>query len=351
VSKAVAVRPPAQAPGVRELRGRQKAAVVLVSLGPERAAEILQHLPEEEVEALSAEMAALWKVSPEVAGGVFDELSMRLQVDTFEAQGGLEYAREVLERLLGPEKADEIIGSLSIRGHARPFDFLRKTPPDQIRTFLQDEAPQTVALVLSSIHSSISGRVIAEMDPEEQADVAMRIATMKETNPGVIMDIDSGLRLKLSSVSTQEFASPGGIDSLAQILNSAGRSSERHVIDALGEQDPDLANQVRLRMFTFDDLVELEDRDIQLILREVDAKDLVIALRGVSDELTDKILRNMSQRGAEMLREDMEVQPPQRRAVVEESQGKIVAVVRRLEEAGAVILRRGGEEGGEDELL
>jgi flagellar motor switch protein FliG len=179
----------------------------------------------------------------------------------------------------------------------------------------------------------------------------MRIATMKETNPGVIMDIDSGLRLKLSSVSTQEFASPGGIDSLAQILNSAGRSSERHVIDALGEQDPDLANQVRLRMFTFDDLVELEDRDIQLILREVDAKDLVIALRGVSDELTDKILRNMSQRGAEMLREDMEVQPPQRRAVVEESQGKVVAVVRRLEEAGAVILRRGGEEGGEDELL
>jgi len=349
--QAVATRPSGSPSAVAEMRGRQKAAVVLVSLGPDRAAEILQHLPEEEVEALSAEMANLYRVNPDVASGVFDELAIRLQLDTFESEGGLEYAREVFERLLGKEKADEIIGSLSLRGHARPFDFLRKTPPDHIRAFLHDEAPQTIALVLSSIHPSISGRVLAEMDPEEQGEIAMRIATMKETNPGVIMDIDSGLRLKLSSVSTQEFASPGGVDSLAQILNSAGRSSERHVIESLGEQDPELADQVRLRMFTFEDLVALEDRDIQLILREVDAKELVVALRGVNDELTEKILRNMSQRGAEMLREDMEVQPPQRRAVVEESQGKIVAVVRRLEEAGAVILRRGGEEGGEDELL
>jgi flagellar motor switch protein FliG len=352
VSQALAPRPPAQPPALaRPLQGRQKAAVVLVSLGPERAAEILQHLPQEEVEALSAEMAGLWRVTPEVAAPVFEELALRLQVDELEAQGGLEYAREVLERLLGPDKADEIISALALRGQVRPFDFLRKTPPDQIRTFLQDEAPQTVALVLASLHATISGRVLSEMEPEEQADVALRIATMRETNPGVINDIDSGLRLKLSSISTQEFASPGGVDSLAEILNGAGRSSERHVIEALGEQDPDLANQVRLRMFTFDDLIELEDRDIQLILREIDAKDLVIALRGVSEELTDKILRNMSQRGAEMLREDMEVQPPQRRAVVEEAQGKVVAVVRRLEEAGAVILRRGGEEGGEDELL
>ena len=350
-SQALATRVPAASPVLAGLRGRQKAAVVLVSLGPERAASILQHLPQDEVEALSAEMAQLWRVSPEMSGPVFEELATRLQLDHFEAQGGLEYAREVLERLLGADRADEIIGSLAIRGHVRPFDFLRKTPPDQIRTFLQDEAPQTVALVLASLHSTISGRILAEMEPEEQAEIAMRIATMRETNPGVITDIDAGLRSKLSSISTQEFASPGGVDALAEILNSAGRSSERHVIDSLGEQDPELANDVRLRMFTFDDLVELEDRDIQLILREIDAKDLVIALRGVGEELTTKILRNMSQRGAEMLREDMEVQPPQRRAVVEEAQGKIVAVVRRLEEAGAVILRRGGEEGGEDELL
>ena len=335
---------------VAGLRGRQKAAITLVSLGPERAASVMKHLPSNEVEALSAEMASIWSVDTDTMLGVYGELAERVETHQATKQGGLDYAREVLSNLVGAERADEILASLTAKGEFRPFDFLRRTPPEQIRTFLSDEAPQTVALVLSSLYSGLSGRVLAELPPELQTEVAARIATMGETNPEVIADVDSGLRLKLSAFSTREFASPGGVDSLAEILNSAGRSAERTVIEGLASLDPALADAVRLRMFTFEDVVELEDRDIQLILREVDQKELVLALRGVGEELKEKILRNLSQRGAEMLREDMEVSPPQRRAVVEEAQGKIVAVVRRLEEEGTIVLRSGGAD-AEDELL
>jgi flagellar motor switch protein FliG len=332
------------------MRGRHKAAVALVSLGPERAAAVLGHMPHQEVEALSAEMAAIWSVDNDTMVGVYAELAAGIAQGQQTHQGGLDYAREVLTNLVGPDSADEILASLTAKGEFRPFEFLRRTPPEQIRTFLADEAPQTIALVLASLYSGLSGRVLAELPAELQTDVAARIALMGETNPEVINDVDAGLRLKLSAISTKEFASPGGVDSLAEILNSAGRSAERTVIEGLAAQDPVLADQVRLRMFTFEDIVELEDREIQLILREVDQKDLVLALRGVGEELKEKILRNLSQRGAEMLREDMEVSPPQRRAVVEEAQGKVVAIVRRLEEDGTIILRSAGGE-AEDELL
>jgi flagellar motor switch protein FliG len=335
---------------VSTLRGRQKAAIALVSLGPERAASVLRHLPENEVEALSAEMAAIWNVDNTTMIGVYTELASGVMESAETYMGGLDYAREVLTNLVGPARADEILSSLTAKGDFRPFEFLRRTPPEQIRTFLADEAPQTIALVLASLYSGLSGRVLAELPAELQTEVAQRIALMGETNPEVIADVDAGLRSKLSAISTKEFASPGGVDSLAEILNSAGRSAERTVIEGLAGLDPVLADAVRLRMFTFEDLIELEDRDIQLILREVDQKDLVLALRGVAEDLKEKILRNLSQRGAEMLREDMEVSPPQRRAVVEEAQGKVVAIVRRLEEDGTIILRSGGAE-AEDELL
>ena len=332
------------------MTGRHKAAVALVALGPERAAEILSHMPPAEVEALSVEMAELWGVDQPTTEGVLGELADSVETRSGLMSGGIDYAREVLTHLVGPDRAEEILGGLSTSGDFRPFEFLRRTPPEQIRTFLADEAPQTIALVLSSLYAGLSGRVLAELPAELQTEVASRIAQMGETNPEVIADVDAGLRQKLSAISTQEFASPGGVDSLAEILNSAGRSAERTVIEGLASLDPALADEVRMRMFTFDDLAALEDREIQLILREVDQKDLVLALRGVGEELTDKILRNLSQRGAEMLREDMEVSPPQRRAVVEEAQGKVVAVVRRLEEDGTIVLRSGAGD-AEDELL
>jgi flagellar motor switch protein FliG len=337
-------------PALAMMPGRSKAAVALVALGPERAAGVLAHLPQSEVEILSAEMAQLVGIDVEMSEEVLEELGTSIEKHAGQMRGGPEYAREVLIHLVGEERADEILSGLVPNGDFRPFEFLRRTPPEQILTFLSDEAPQTIALVLSSLYAGLSGRVLAELPSELQTEVAARIAQMGETNPEVIADVDAGLRLKLSAISTQEFASPGGVDSLAEILNSAGRSAERTVIEGLASVDPGLADEVRMRMFTFEDLAELEDRDIQLILRDVDQKDLVLALRGVGNELTDKILRNLSQRGADMLREDMEVSPPQRRAVVEEAQGKVVAVVRRLEEEGTIILRSAGGDAS-DELL
>lgn len=326
------------------LTGRQKAAIFLISIGSERAAEILRFLTEREVEALSAEMAAMWRVKAETTRAVIADLAEQFSAKDYFAMGGPEFAREVLEHLLGPERAEEIIGSLAASAELRPFDFLRRTPPEQIATFLADEAPQTQALVIASLHTSQGALVLSALNPEVQADVALRIATMSDTNPGVVEDIERGLRLKLSNVMTQEFSSAGGIDSLAEILNRAGRSTERNVLQAVAEHDQDLADEIRQRLFTFDDIVILNDRDIQLVLREVDQKDLGVALRGVGAEVAEKIFANMSQRGAEMLREDLETSAPQRRAVVEEAQGRVVAAIRRLEEAGAITLGRGGEE-------
>lgn len=347
-STAVARTPRPGGSAAANLSGRQKAAVLLISLGTERAANILKHLSEREVESLSAEMAALWRVRPETSAAVQAEVSERITRDAT-GVGGPEYAREVLEHLVGPERAEEIIGSVTTKPESRPFEFLRRTPPEQVVAFLKDESPQTVALVVASVHSSLAARVLSELPPELQADVALRIATMSETNPDVIRDIEEGLRHKLANVVGQEFAAAGGVDALAEILNRAGRSTERNVVGAINDRDEQLAEEIRQRLFTFEDLVILQDRDLQLVLREVDQKDLQLALRGVDEALVEKLLSNMSQRGAEMLREDMAASQPQRKAVVEEAQGKIVAAVRRLEDAGALVIRRGGEDGAEEE--
>jgi flagellar motor switch protein FliG len=331
--------------------GRQKAAALLVSLGPEKAAEIMRFLPDEEVEQLSADMAEIYRVDAGVAESLYEELYVRLAPGSEVALGGLEYTREVLENLLGPQRAEEIISLLQARGEVRPFEFLRRTPPEQICTLLKDEAPQTIALVIASLWPSVAGQVLTHLPPEQQAEIAVRIATMRETNPGVIGAIDQGLRYKISAISTAEFHSPGGVDSLADIINNAGRSTERHVIETLARTNPELADEVRMKLFTFEDLAVLEDRDMQLILRDIESKDLVLALRGVPAELTDKFLSNMSERAAQTLREDMEVMPPQRRAAVEEAQGKVVAVVRRLDEEGTIVLPRSDDEGGGGDVV
>jgi flagellar motor switch protein FliG len=267
--------------------------------------------------------------------------------------GGPQFAREVLSHLLGESRAEEIIGSITAQAELRPFDFLRRTPPEQIATFLADEAPQTIALVVASLHSTLGANVLSCLPAETQIDVAMRIATMADTNPGVVEDIERGLRLKLSNVLTQEFSQAGGVDSLAELLNRAGRSTERTVLEAIAETDGELADEIRQKLFTFDDIVLLNDRDIQLLLREVDQKDLGLALRGVADEVKDTIFRNMSTRGADMLREDLETGKPQRRSVVEEAQSRIVGAIRRLEDAGAITIGRGGENGeaSEDDII
>jgi flagellar motor switch protein FliG len=295
-------------------------------------------------------MASLWRIKADTAEEVVQELAERFSdADEF-AMGGPQFAREVLEHLLGPERADEIVGALIAQAELRPFDFLRRTPPEQIVTFLLDEAPQTVALVVASLNTNLSARVMSLLPLELQAEVAVRIATMTETNPGVVEDVERGLRQKLANVVNQEFSSAGGVDSLAEILNRAGRSTERNVLAAIAEHSGELADEIRQRLFTFDDIVVLSDRDIQLVLREVDQKDLGLALRGVEPGVSERIFANMSQRGAEMLREDLETGQPQKRAVVEEAQGRVVAAIRRLEDAGAITIGRGADD-PEDEVI
>jgi flagellar motor switch protein FliG len=322
------------------VRGRQKAAVLLVSLGPEKAAEVFRHLHNDEIESLSLEMAKIGHLDAETSNTVIEELAATVTASDSLAQGGVDYAREVLERAIGPERAAEIIGRLNSVIEMRPFEFLRKTPPEQIVTFLRNEAPQTVALVVANLHTTLAAQVLAHLPESEQAEIALRIARMGETSPDVVKQVEEVMRAKLASVVQQDYTAAGGVKSLAEILNHTDRPTERNVLDSLTEADEELAAEVRRLLFVFEDITKLEDRSIQLILREADQKDLALALRGVTPEVKARILSNMSERGAQMLVEEMEYQPPQRKRVVEEAQGRIVAIVRRLEEAGSIVLSR-----------
>jgi flagellar motor switch protein FliG len=343
---------PAPAPEPRQrpkkIAGRQKAAILLVSLGPHRAAEIFKHLKDEEIETLSLEMAKTRQIPQDTSETVWGELVETVMAEAYVAEGGVDYAREVLERSVGPDRASELIGRLSATIERRPFEFLRRSSPEQIFAFLRNEAPQTIAVVIANLHTALAAEVLAQLPAEQQAEVALRVGTMTEISPDVTREIENVLRQKLSNVVTQEYSSAGGVKSLADILNQSDRTTERNVLDSLAERYAELADQVRMLLFTFEDIVKLDDRSIQLVLKEVDAKDLGLALRGVNEEVKDRIFNNMSERGAEMLREEMEFQPAQRRSVVEEAQGRIVAAIRRLEESGALVITRGGDE---DQLL
>jgi flagellar motor switch protein FliG len=341
----VALEAPRQA--APQLTGRQKAAMLFVSLGHDVAAGIMKHLHDEEIEQLSLEMARTGQIRPTEMSSVYQEVDETLLAWSGFAEGGFGFAREVLEKSVGDDRATEILGRLSAVIEMRPFEFLRRTPPEQIAAFLRNEGPQTVALTIANLHTTLAAQVLALLPAEEQPDVAVRIARMTETRPEVIKEVEAVVRQKLSAVISQEYAASGGVQSLVDILNHADRPTERNILETLGDADEDLAEEVRKLLFVFEDIVKLDDRSIQLVLREVETKDLALALRGVSDEVKDRIMANMSQRGAEMLREEMEYTPPQPRRVVEEAQGKVVAVLRRLEEAGAITIGRGTE----DELV
>jgi flagellar motor switch protein FliG len=335
---------------VAGLKGIEKAAILLVQIGEERASEIFRHLNDSEVEALSLEIAKSRKVPANVSRDVLGEAVETVLAEDYIAEGGVDYARNILERSLGASRAEELIGRLSATIERRPFEFMRRTPPEQIYVFLRNEAPQTVALVIANLHTTLAAQVLSCLEPEEQADVARRVAKMAETRPEVVSHVENVMRQKLSNVIAQEYAAAGGVKSLADILNHSDRSTERNVLDELAKTESELAEEVRLLLFTFEDVVKLDDRSIQMVLKEVDQKDLAIALRGVNEDVRGRIFSNMSERGSELLKEEIEFQPPQRKRVIEEAQGRIVGVVRRLEEAGAVVLSRGGG-GGDDELL
>ncbi len=328
------------------MKGASKAAIALVALGPERAAEVLKHLPEEQAEILSAEIARLGAVDADTIESVAHDL-VEATGPADSARGGIGFTRDVLIRVVGEERADELIAQF-MGGKRKPFDFMRSMSADEVTDLLDGESAQTIALVTVNVRASLSGRVLDMLEPRVQADVAFRVATMSVVEPRVLDDIDAGLREKMASgiQSSRGDAPASGVDVLAQILQGAGRATERQVLGGLELVDAPLAEAVRAKMFTFEDVPKLTDKDLQLVLRDIEQKDLIIALRGASDELLDRVVSNMSQRAGETLREELEMQPALKRAMVEEAQTKVVAAIRELDESGAVTLPGGG--GGED---
>ncbi|WP_369018095.1 flagellar motor switch protein FliG [Thermatribacter velox] len=326
------------------LTGRQKAAILLVSLGPELSAPILKKLSENEIEDITLEIAALEKVPPEIREEVINEFYHMAVAQLYIAQGGVEYAKQLLEKALGPHKAQEIINKLSASLEVTPFESLRRADPLQILNFIQNEHPQTIALVLSYLKPEQSAAILGNLPEGVRGEVAMRLALMDRASPEVVREIESILERKISTFLGQDLTRVAGKQKLIEILNKSDRGTEKSILEAIEEKDPDLAEQIRSEMFVFEDIALLDDRAIQLVLRQVDNKDLALALKGASEEVREKIFKNMSQRAAQMLKEDMEYMGPVRARLVNEAQQKIVNIVRRLEEAGEIVIARGGEE-------
>ncbi|GFR37733.1 flagellar motor switch protein FliG [Insulibacter thermoxylanivorax] len=324
------------------LTGRQKAAILLISLGPEISAEIFKHLREEEIEQLTLEIANVRKVDPEEKEAIMEEFYQICVAQEYITQGGIEYAKDILEKALGPEKAVDILNKLTASLQVRPFDFARKADPSQIFNFIQNENSQTIALVLSYLQPEQASFILSALPQEKQADVAKRIAMMDSTSPEVISQVERVLEQKLSATVTQDYTSAGGIEAIVQILNGVDRGTERTILDSLEIQDPELAEEIKKRMFVFEDIVNLDNRSIQRIIRDVDNSDLQLALKVASEEVREAIFRNMSKRMADTFREEMEYMGPVRLRDVEEAQTRIVATIRRLEEAGEIIIARGG---------
>lgn len=327
-----------------QLSGRQKAAVFLVSLGSEISAEIFKHLREDEIEQLTFEIARLDRIEPEDRDRVLQEFQEMMMAQEFIQNGGIDYAREVLERALGTQKAIDIVNRLTSSLQVRPFDFIRRTDPSHLLNFIQGEHPQTIALILAYLDSQKSAQILSGLSHQIQADVAKRIAQMDRTSPDVLREVERVLERKLSTLASEDFTSAGGIDAIVEVLNNVDRGTEKIIIEALEEEDPELAEEIKKRMFVFEDIVLLDDRSIQKVLREVDTQDLAKALKGVDAEVQEKIYRNMSKRASSLLREDMDFMGPIRLRDVEESQQKIVNIIRKLEESGDIIVARAGEE-------
>jgi flagellar motor switch protein FliG len=327
--------------------GIRKAAVLMAALGSERAAKLMQRMGEEEIESLSMEMASLNSVGPETTEAVFGELAALSSTGEQGASGGMDYARGVIERALGPERAAEVLGRLSASTETPPFDFLQRIPPDRTAALLRNESPQTIALILASLQTTLASQVLARLPERQQPDIALRIARMGETSADVLTKVEDVIRHKLTAVVEREYSAAGGTKTLAEILNHSDRTTERNVLEKLASVDNDLAEEVRSMLFVFEDIVKLEERAVQQVLREADQKDLVLALRGAPDNVKDVVLTNMSERGAEMIKEEMELQPPQRKRDIDAAQSRIVAVVRQLEEAGTIVIASESEDESE----
>lgn len=324
------------------ITGKQKAAILMITLGPDIAASIYKHLSEEEIEELTLEISTIKNVTPDLKEKVVEEFYNMAIAQDYITQGGIAYAKMLLEKSLGPEAAATIINRLTSSLQVRPFDFARKADPNQILNFIQNEHPQTIALILSYLDPAQAGQILSNLPQEMQADVARRIALMDSTSPEIIYEVEEMLEQKLSATFTHDYTKTGGIDTVVEVLNDVDRTTEKTILENLSARDPELAEEIKKRMFVFEDIVTLDNRAIQLVIREVDNQDLLLALKAASDEVRQVIFNNMSQRMRENFQEEMEIMGPVRLRDVEEAQMRIVSVIRRLEEAGEIIIARGG---------
>lgn len=325
-----------------EITGVQKAAILLIALGPDKSSNVFKHLKEDEIEQLTLEIANTRSVSPAMKDAVLDEFYEVCLAQQYIAEGGIGYAKDLLEKALGSERAKDVIGKLTASLQVRPFEFVRKTDASQLLNFIQDEHPQTIALILSYLSSNQASAIISALSPEKQTDVAKRIAQMDRTSPEVIKEVEKVLEQKLASLVNQDYTIVGGVDSIVDILNTVDRGTEKHIMESLEIEDPELADEIRKKMFVFEDILSLDDRSIQRVLREVDNNELAVALKGSNEEVQNLIFSNLSKRLATMIREDMDFMGPVRMKDVEEAQQKIVNIIRKLEDSAEIIISRGG---------
>ncbi|WP_107995684.1 flagellar motor switch protein FliG [Trichococcus paludicola] len=328
-----------------DVAGIKKAAILLISLGTETSAEIMRQLPESYIQKISYEIANIDYVNPDEVDEIATEFLEMAQAREYVLDGGVEYARNLLNMALGAQRAKEVIDMLNqIQLRERPFDIARKADPQQLTNLLLHEQPQTVALILCYMQPDKAAMILSQFSIEKQAEIAERIGTITRTTPAVIEKIERVIETKFSSFVDNETESVGGVHTLVEILNSVGRSTEKNIISMLEEKQPELADEVKANLFTFEDIVGLERGDVQKVLREVDNDQLALALKGVSEDIKQFIFQNLSSRAVETLQEELQFMGPARLSAVEEAQQKVVAVIRRLDEVGEIYLRRGEQD-------
>lgn len=328
----------------KKLTGLEKAAILLMALGPDVSSLVLKQLPEKDIEKITYQIANTQVVDNETRFAVIQEFLQMSEAQQYLLHGGIEYAREILEKTVGPAKANELIRKLTESSKIRPFSLIRKADPRQLVNFISNEHPQTIALILSYLLPEQAAMVLSALPEDMQTEIAKRIALMERTSPEIVRAVESVLDKRLSSLVEQDFANVGGISTLVDILNRVDRGTEKTILESLEAEDPELAEEIRKRMFVFEDIIKLDDTSIRRVLRDVDNRDLALALKGASQDVSQRIFKNMSQRAAEMLKEDIEYLGPIRLRDVEEAQQRIVQIIRRLDETGEIIISRGGED-------
>jgi flagellar motor switch protein FliG len=331
-------------PDSGEISGLRKAAILVLTLEQSIASDILKHLDDAQIEELSREIAGLGPVNQAMRDGVVEEFYQLALARSYADEGGWDYAKTLLSKSLPTDKATKIIDQVNQAIQSAPFSFLQKAESDNLLTFIQDEHPQTIALILAHLKPTQASEILRGLPGQKQVEVVKRIANMEQTNPEVIKEVERGLEHRLSAMISQTFEKAGGVDTVAEMLNLADRATEKSIMEGLEAEDPDLVEQIRRLMFVFEDIMAVNDKGIQSMLKEVDNDDLALALKTASQELKDKIFKNMSERASQLIKEDMEYMGPVRVSDVEAAQQKIVDVVRRLEESGEIIVAgRGGE--------